>query len=136
MLTVEREPHDFKIALYQDQVFARSSHYFDSGDLGRVRGNNLGIGGRGIDLLDRSIDLQTFADLISPDIHIAPSPVQYDYGRTSYTKLNGVSVARRKCENPPFVMTSRIRASPAWAPNARPTSCDSDAGVQSNVEAE
>ena len=35
---------------------------------------------------------------------------------------------------PPAVTTSRIRASPAWAPSASPTSCDSDAGVQSSVE--
>ena len=32
------------------------------------------------------------------------------------------------------VTTSRIRASPAWAPSARPTSWDSDAGVHSSVE--
>ena len=36
--------------------------------------------------------------------------------------------------NPAVVTTSRIRASPAWAPSASPTSCDSDAGVQSSVE--
>ena len=58
------------------------------------------------------------------------------YGRASKTKLNGVSVARRKRVNPPAVTTSRKRASPAWLPKASPTSCDSEAGVQTCVEAE
>ena len=55
-------------------------------------------------------------------------------GRASYTMLNGVSAARRKRVKPPALTTSRIRASPACAPSASPTSCDSDAGVQRNVE--
>ena len=49
--------------------------------------------------------------------------------------LNGVCVARRKCEKPPVVTTSRKRFSPAWAPSASPTSCESEAGVQSSVDA-
>ena len=44
------------------------------------------------------------------------------YGRASSTILNGVSVARRKRVKPPLVTTSRSFASPACAPNARPTS--------------
>ena len=52
----------------------------------------------------------------------------------SNTRLNGVSAARRKRVKPPASTTSRIRASPACAPSARPTSCESDAGVHSSVE--
>ena len=55
-------------------------------------------------------------------------------GRASNTRLNGVSVARRKRLNPPSATTSPILASPACAPSASPTSCDSDAGVHRNVE--
>ena len=50
------------------------------------------------------------------------------------TRLNGVSATRRKRVNPASATTSRIRAGPAWAPSASPTSCDSDAGVHSSVE--
>lgn len=57
------------------------------------------------------------------------------YGRASRIRLNGVSVARRKRVNPPAVTTCRSRSSPAWAPSANPTSCDSDAGVQIIVDA-
>ena len=56
------------------------------------------------------------------------------HGLASNTRLNGVSAARRKRLNPPAETTSRIRASPAWAPSASPTSCESEAGVQRNVE--
>ena len=56
------------------------------------------------------------------------------HGRASRTRLKGVSVARRKRENPASVTTSRSRASPACAPSAGPTSCDSEAGMQSSVE--
>ena len=52
------------------------------------------------------------------------------HGRASSTRLNGVSAARRKRVKPPAVTTSRSRASPACAPSASPTSCASDAGVQ------
>ena len=38
------------------------------------------------------------------------------HGRASKTRLNGVSAARRKRVKPPAVTTSRMRASPAWAP--------------------
>ena len=58
------------------------------------------------------------------------------YGRASKTRLSGVSVARRKRPNPPSATTSRRRASPAWAPSARPTSWSLDAGTQRVVEAE
>ena len=44
-------------------------------------------------------------------------------GRASRIILNGVSVARRT------VLTSRSFASPAWAPSAAPTSCDSEVGM-------
>ena len=37
---------------------------------------------------------------------------------------------------PPCVSTSRRRASPAWAPSAAPTSCESEACVQTSVETE
>jgi hypothetical protein len=57
------------------------------------------------------------------------------YGRASKIKLKGVCVARRNRVNPPLVTTSRSRFSPACAPSANPTSCESDAGVQSSVEA-
>jgi len=57
-------------------------------------------------------------------------------GLASRTRLKGVSVARRKRRKPPWVTTSRRRASPAWAPRQAPTSCERDAGVQMNVEAE
>jgi hypothetical protein len=49
--------------------------------------------------------------------------------------LNGVSVARRILVKPPAVMTSRSLASPACAPSAEPTSCDSEVGTQIIVEA-
>ena len=55
-------------------------------------------------------------------------------GLASYTMLKGVSAARRKRVKPPALTTSRIRASPACAPSASPTSCDSEAGVQRSVE--
>ena len=48
--------------------------------------------------------------------------------------LNGVSVARRKRLNPADVTTSRMRASPAWAPRHSPTSCDREQGVHNSVE--
>jgi hypothetical protein len=57
------------------------------------------------------------------------------YGRASNIKLNGVCVALRKCPKPPAVTTSCSRFSPACAPNARPTSWDSEAGVHKRVEA-
>lgn len=58
------------------------------------------------------------------------------YGLASRTKLNGVSVALLNLENPPAVMTSPRRFSPAWAPKPKPTSCERDAGVQIIVDAE
>ena len=56
-------------------------------------------------------------------------------GRASRIMLNGVSVARRILVKPPAVMTSRSLASPACAPSAEPTSCDSEVGTQIIVEA-
>jgi hypothetical protein len=56
------------------------------------------------------------------------------HGRASKTRLKGVSAARRKRVNPPSETTSPILDSPACAPSASPTSCESDAGVQRNVE--
>jgi len=56
--------------------------------------------------------------------------------RASSTMLKGVSVARRRlAKPPPFTTTSRMRASPAWAPRAGPP-CDSECGTHSIVEAE
>jgi hypothetical protein len=43
-------------------------------------------------------------------------------GRASRTMFVGVSVALRTRLKPPAITTSRKRASPAWAPRARPTS--------------
>ena len=41
-----------------------------------------------------------------------------DYGRASYTLLNGVSATRRNRVKPASVTTWRMAASPAWAPRA------------------
>ena len=69
--------------------------------------------------------------LFAPHIRTRPQP----YGRASKTMLNGVSVARRTLRKPPAMTASRSFASPACAPNAAPTSCDSDVGTQTSVEA-
>src|ERR1700689_975759 len=61
-------------------------------------------------------------------------PCRRGYGRASNTRLNGVSATRRKRVKPAAPTTSPILASPACAPSARPTSCDSEAGVHSSVE--
>ncbi len=55
------------------------------------------------------------------------------HGRASNTRLNGVSATRRNRVKPAASTTSRIRASPACAPSASPTSCESEAGVHSSV---
>src|ERR1700735_4938820 len=55
-------------------------------------------------------------------------------GPASDTVLSGVSAARRNRVKPAAVTTSLILASPAWAPSASPTSCESEAGVHSSVE--
>jgi hypothetical protein len=47
-----------------------------------------------------------------------PHPPGVSYGRTSYTRLNGVSAARRNLVNPASVTTCLIAASPACAPSA------------------
>ncbi len=57
------------------------------------------------------------------------------YGRTSRTRLNGVSAVRRTRLKPPSLSTSVSRCSPACAPSASPTSWLSEFGVQSMVEA-
>ena len=56
------------------------------------------------------------------------------HGRASRIMLNGVSVARLTLRNPPAVMTSRSRASPACAPSAAPTSCDNEVGTHTIVD--
>ena len=58
------------------------------------------------------------------------------YGLASRMRLKGVSVARRKRVNPPAMITSRKRASPACAPRPSATSWLSEAGVQTNVDIE
>lgn len=58
------------------------------------------------------------------------------YSFASYTRLNGVSVARRNLVKPPSITTLRMRASPDWAPRHSPTSCAREAGVQIMVDAE
>ena len=62
------------------------------------------------------------------------SSPQRIYGRASNTRLNGVSVARRKRLKPPS-RTGPMRASPVCAPRHAPTSCAHEAGVQMNVDA-
>jgi len=57
------------------------------------------------------------------------------YFLASNIRLNGVSVARRNRVKPPSANTRASRASPAWAPSARPTSCESEFGVQTMVDA-
>ena len=59
---------------------------------------------------------------------------RWDQGRTSKTRLKGVWAARRKRLKPASATTSAILAGPAWAPRARPTSWESEAGVHSRVE--
>jgi hypothetical protein len=49
--------------------------------------------------------------------------------------FTGVSVARRNPVKPASSATTRSRASPAWAPRAAPTSWESEAGVQIEVDA-
>ncbi len=61
---------------------------------------------------------------------------QQIYLRASNTRLKGVSAALRIFVNPPSAITFVRRASPACAPSANPTSCDFDAGVHRNVDAE
>jgi hypothetical protein len=58
------------------------------------------------------------------------------YPRASNTILNGVSVALRKCVNPPPRATFSSRAGPACAPNPNPTSCASEQGTQTVADAE
>ena len=65
---------------------------------------------------------------------MGPGVTSVGYGRASNTMLKGVSLTRRNRPNPALVTTSRIRASPACAPSASPTSWDSEAGVHSSVE--
>ena len=59
---------------------------------------------------------------------LAPS----DYARASSTMLNGVSAARRTREKPASFRIFDRRPSPACAPSANPTSCESEAGVQAS----
>src|SRR4029453_12582328 len=57
------------------------------------------------------------------------------YFLASRIRLNGVSVARRNRVKPASANTRASRASPAWAPSARPTSCEREFGVQTMVDA-
>ncbi len=58
------------------------------------------------------------------------------HGRTSSTRLVGLSTTSRKRVNPAASITARRRAGPAWAPRQAPTGCARDAGVQMSVDAE
>ena len=88
--------------------------------------------GRGLRLFGR----QTAQTGASSSERLVDGGHRHDaYGFASRTRLNGVSVARRKRVNPPAFTTSRRRASPAWAPSASPTSWSREAGVQTSVEA-
>ena len=78
-------------------------------------------------------------DWTSPLCGALPSPRHAcalpPYFRASKMRLNGVAVARRKRVKPASLKTFRSRASPACAPNPRPTSWESEFGVQMNVDA-
>src|SRR5262249_10298372 len=50
-------------------------------------------------------------------------------------RFSGVSAALPNRVNPARLNTSASRASPAWAPSAAPTSCDSEFGAQMAEEA-
>ena len=56
------------------------------------------------------------------------------HGLASRTMLTCVSAARRTLLKPPALMISVSFACPACAPNAIPTSCESDTGTQAMVE--
>ena len=71
---------------------------------------------------------------VSRHVTCTSVPTRRDYGRASRIMLNGVSAARLTLRNPPEVMTSRSLASPACAPSAAPTSCESEVGTQPIVE--
>ena len=51
---------------------------------------------------------------------IGAASAEARYGRASSTRLNGVCVARRNRLKPASAITSRRRASPAYAPSAGP----------------
>ena len=61
------------------------------------------------------------------DHRARPDPPQRFASRTRFI---GVSAARRNCVKPASSNTWRSRASPACAPRPRPTSCESELGVQ------
>ena len=77
---------------------------------------------------------QQFENAESADSRSHHLVAQAAYGRASRIMLKGVSAARRTLEKPPFWMTSRSFVSPACAPRAAPTSCDSEVGTQIMVE--
>ena len=64
-----------------------------------------------------------------------PEKSEPSHLRASSTRLNGVSVARRKLLKPACKKTLRSLSSPACAPKPSPTSWDNEFGVQINVEA-
>jgi hypothetical protein len=53
----------------------------------------------------------------------------------SMMRFMGVWAARRNWRKPASSKMARSFASPAWAPRAAPTSCDSELGVQTHDEA-
>src|SRR3954452_11758180 len=53
----------------------------------------------------------------------------------SMMRFIGVWAARRKWRKPASSKVARSFASPAWAPRAAPTSCESELGVQTHDEA-
>jgi hypothetical protein len=53
----------------------------------------------------------------------------------SMMRFIGVWATRRKWRKPASSKMARSFASPAWAPRAAPTSCDSELGVQTHDEA-
>jgi hypothetical protein len=72
---------------------------------------------------------------VCPVLHIPCNPPR-GHGRASYTRLTGVSATRRNRVNPALVTSSRVRASPAWAPSACPPSWALAPGVQTSVDTE
>jgi pimeloyl-ACP methyl ester carboxylesterase len=61
---------------------------------------------------------------------IRASTASDGHSRASRIRLSGVWAASRNRPKPAWVNTSRSRASPAWAPRPRPTSWESEFGVQ------
>jgi hypothetical protein len=58
------------------------------------------------------------------------------HGRASYTRLKGVSAARRKLRKPACSTIRRMAASPPWLPSGSSAPSDRACGTQRKVENE